>query len=204
VRRLAAACWIVAGGGYLTLEAVAAAAFQPSYGYATNFISDLGRPSLSALAPVMNGAFYLQGTGFFAAAILVSRTERFSKTGLFVSLAATNAVGNYVVGTIHSGGPWPHVAGAVLAIVGGNAAVLAGSSVLRRAGAAPWYRTASVSLAALGLTAFAALAVQTVAGNEIVPNAVLERVSVYTIIAWQVLSAVQVWPTRGARTTLPS
>jgi hypothetical membrane protein len=198
VRRAAAACWLTAGCGYLILEAVAAAGFEPSYGYATNFISDLGRPAISAMAPVMNGAFYLQGTGFLAAAILVGRSESASKTGLFVALAATNALGNAVVGTIHSGS-WPHVAGAVLAIVGGNAAILAGSSVLRRSGAPRWYRTVSVGLAALGLAAFAALAVQTVADTAIVPNAVLERVSVYTIIGWQVLSAIQLWRTRGAK-----
>ncbi len=201
MRRAAAACWLTAGCGYLILEAIAAAGFEPSYDYATHYISDLGRPDLSALAPLMNGAFYLQGTGFLAAAILVSRIEKSSKPALFVALAATNAVGNVVVGTVHSGGSSLHVAGAVLAIVGGNAAILAGSSVLRRTGAPQWYRTVSVGLATAGLAAFAALAVQTAADTAIVPNAVLERVSVYTIIVWQVISAIQLWRTRGARTT---
>lgn len=201
MRRAAAACWLTAGCGYLILEAVAAAGFQPSYSYATDYISDLGRPAISALAPVMNGAFYLQGTGFLAAAILVSRAERSSKPELFVALAATNAIGNFVVGTVHSGGSPLHVVGAVLAIVGGNVAILAGSSVLRRAWAPQWYRTMSVGLATLGLAAFAALAVQTVADTAIVPNAVLERISVYTIIGWQVTSAIQLWRTRRARTT---
>ena len=68
MRRAAAACWLTAGCGYLILEAVAAAGFESGYGYATDYISDLGRPAISALAPVMNGAFYLQGTGFLAAA----------------------------------------------------------------------------------------------------------------------------------------
>jgi hypothetical membrane protein len=201
VRRAAAACWLTAGCGYLILEGVAAAGFEPSYGYATNLISDLGRPAISTLAPLMNGAFYLQGTGFLAAAILVSRAERSSKPEFFVALAAANAVGNVVVGTVHSGGSWLHVAGAVLAIVGGNGAILAGFPIVD---GAQWYRTASRGLATLGLTAFAALAVQTVAGTAIAPNAVLERISVYTIIAWQVTSAIQLWRTRGARTTPPS
>jgi hypothetical membrane protein len=198
VRRAAAACWLTAGCGYLILEAVAAAGFEPSYDYATNLISDLGRPAISTMAPLMNGAFYLQGTGFLAAAVLLARGERSSKPALFVALAATNAVGNAVVGTVHGGGSWLHVAGAVLAIVGGNAAILAGFPIVD---GAQRYRIASQGLAALGLTAFAALAVQTVAGTAIAPNAVLERISVYTIIAWQVTSAITLWRTRAARTT---
>jgi hypothetical membrane protein len=198
VRRAAAACWLTAGCGYLILEAVAATGSRSPYGYATNLISDLGRPDLNALAPVMNGAFVLQGTGFLAGAILVRNAQSTSKTKAFVALAATNTLGNLVVGTVHSGGSWLHVAGAVLAIVGGNTAILAGSPIVDTDG---WYRAASRGLAALGLTAFAALAAQTVAHTEIAPNAVLERVSVYTIIAWQVLSAIQLLRTRGARTT---
>lgn len=201
MRRAAAACWLTAGGGYLIGEAVAAAAFEPQYGYATNLISDLGRPGISALAPVMNAAFYLQGTLFLGAAVLVSRSEKHSATRSFIALAATNALGNLVVGTFHSGGSTLHVAGAVLAIVGGNAAILAGSAIVDDS---RWYRTASRALAALGLAAFAGLAVQTVAGTAIAPNAVLERVSVYTIIGWQVLSAIQLLRTRGARSTPPS
>jgi hypothetical membrane protein len=200
VRRTAGVCWLTAGAGYVILEAVAASAFEPTYGYATNYISDLGKPAISALAPLMNGAFYLQGAGFLAAAILLSRSETSRRATPFVAFAATNALGNFVVGTIHSGS-WPHVAGAVLAIVGGNAAILAGSP---NVDSARWYRNASRGLATLGLTAFAALAVQTLAGTAIAPNAVLERVSVYTIIGWQVLSAIQLWRTSGARTTLPS
>jgi hypothetical membrane protein len=200
VRRVAAACWVIAGCGYLILEAVAVTGFRYHYGYATKFISDLGRPDLNASAPSMNAAFALQGTLFLVAAILVGRTQTLRSATVFIGFAAANAVGNVVVALIHSGSRL-HVAGAILAIVGGNAAILAGFAIVD---AASWYRTASRVLAALGLTAFVALAVQTVAGTSIAPNAVLERVSVYTIIVWQVLSAIQLWRTRGARTTPPS
>jgi hypothetical membrane protein len=200
VRRAAAACWLVAGVGYLILEGLAATGFRSRYGYAANLISDLGRPDLNASAPMMNAAFYLQGTLFLAAAMLVAKDQRSSNTPLFVAFAATNALGNIVVGTIHSGSP-QHIAGAVLAIVGGNAAILAGFAIVNDA---TWYRIASRGLATLGLLAFAALAVQTVADTAIAPNPMLERASVYTIIVWQVLSAIQLWRTRGARTTPPS
>ena len=207
--RWAAACWITAGCGYLILEALAAKGFRSDYRYAADFISDLGRPDLNGSAPLMNAAFYLQGTLFLVAALVVVKAERSHSARSFVALAATNALGNIVVGTIHSGGHWPHDAGAVLAIAGGNAAILAGSAVLRRAGAPQGYRTVSVGLATLGLAAFAALAVQTLSATVVVaPDAVLERISVYTIIGWQLFSAViygtlSPWQprTRGARTT---
>jgi hypothetical membrane protein len=210
--RWAAACWITAGCGYMILEALAANGFRSDYRYSANFISDLGRPDLNASAPLMNAAFYLQGTLFLVAAQLVGRAQRSGSAKPFVALAAANALGNIVVGTIHSGGHWQHDAGAVLAIVGGNAAILAGSAALRGAGAPQWYRTVSVALATLGLAAFAALAVQPMADTAFAPNAVLERISVYTIIAWQLFSAFHLranwgtlspWQprTRGARTT---
>lgn len=185
MRRAAAACWIVAGCAYLALEAVAAAGFEPRYGYGTQMISDLGRPGVSSLAPLMNTAFVVQGSLFLVAAILVSRSQTARSATAFVAFAVANAVGNVTVAIIHSGSPL-HVAGAALAIFGGNAAILAGFGMVDDA---RWYRTASRSLAALGLTAFAALAVA--------PIPVLERVSVYTIIAWQLLSAVRLWHTVG-------
>lgn len=186
MRLAAAACWLLAGCGYLVLEAIAAAGYHTRYGYAANMISDLGRPDLSALAPLMNVAFVLQGTLFLVAAVLLTRAQP------FVGFAAANAVGNVVVAVIHSGSP-VHVAGAVLAIVGGNAAILAGYGVVD--GSLRWYRSVSLTLAAVGLVAFAVLA--------IAPNPVAERVSVYTIVAWQVISAIQLLRTRGAKTTQP-
>ena len=51
----------------------------------------------------MNTAFYLQGTFFLAGAVLVARAVESQKAGLVLSLAATNATGNIVVGTVHDG-----------------------------------------------------------------------------------------------------
>ena len=64
----------------------------------------------SPLAQLMNTAFYLQGTLFFVGAVLVARAVKSQKAGLFLSLAAMNAIGNIVVGTIH-GGPIAKVDG---------------------------------------------------------------------------------------------
>jgi hypothetical membrane protein len=202
----AAAAWIAAGVGYVILEAIAAAGFRHHYSYAHNYISDLGVTSRgmfqgrmidSPLAYLMNSAFYLQGTLFLVGAVLMVRAFHSEKAGLFLALAATNTVGNILVGTVH-GGPiatadgtnWVHDAGAVLAIAGGNAAILAGSSIVRNTGGPQWYRAASLGLAVLGLLSFIMLVIESkTAAINVLPDAVWERGSVYSIILWQVFTA---------------
>jgi hypothetical membrane protein len=192
----AAAAWIVAGLGYLTLEALAAAGFREHYSYAHDFISDLGEINCPG-AHLMNAAFCMQGILFLVGALLVHRAFESVKAGWFLALAATNAVGNVLVAIIHSGPSarvdgtlWLHVVGALLAIVGGNAAILAGSSVLRNAGWPPWYRRVSVGLAVFGLLSLTALIVESkIAALHVLPLATWERCSVYSIIGWQMFSA---------------
>src|SRR5581483_7163371 len=67
----AATAWLVAAAGYLALEAVAACGTWPNYSYTRDYISDLGIPSASPFAYLMNTAFCLQGTLFLLGAILV-------------------------------------------------------------------------------------------------------------------------------------
>lgn len=200
LRRYAAAAavfWLVGGVGYLAAEGVVAAAFRPGYSYIHDYISDLGRPD-SPLALLMNIAFCLQGTCFLVGAVLAVRTVGSRRAGRFLTLAAANALGNILVGAFHSGPiaeadgtVWVHRAGAVLAIMGGNAAILAGSDVLRNAGAARWYRGTSIGLAVFGLLSLMMLVVGSTTGVRVVlPEAVWERVSVYSIIAWQMYTAV--------------
>jgi hypothetical membrane protein len=187
----AAVAWTSAGLAYLTLEAVAAAAFRPYYSYARNLISDLGIPSDdSPLAWLMNTAFGVQGTLFLVGAILTVRAVGPRKAGLLVTLAAANAVGNLLIATFHSGPAaraegtaWVHAIGAVLAIVGGNAAILAGSRIV-----SGWYRRVSVALGAFGLLNFALFVIELKASSAL-PLGVWERCSVYSITAWQLLTA---------------
>jgi hypothetical membrane protein len=170
----AAIAWVTGGLTYLIVEAVAAAAFRPHYSYAHNLISDLGVTSW-----LMNTAFCVQGTLFLVGAILSVRAFEARKATLFVTFAAENAVGNIVIAMFHLGSA-VHALGAVLAIVGGNVAILAGSFV----GWPAWYRRVSVGLAALGLVSFTMFVVR------IPPPGVWERGSVYSIIAWQLLTAI--------------
>jgi len=187
----AAVAWLSAGLAYLTLEAVAAAAFRPHYSYARDLISDLGIPSDdSPLAWLMNTAFCLQGTLFLVGAILSVRAVAPRKEGLFLTLAAANAVGNLLIAAFHSGPAtradgtaWVHAIGAVLAIVGGNAAILAGSRIL-----SGWHRKVSVALGAFGLLSFVLFGIELKASSAL-PLGVWERCSVYSITAWQLFTA---------------
>ena len=177
-RRTAAVAWLSAGLAYLTLEAVAAEAFRSHYSYARNLISDLGVPSHSPLAWLMNVAFCVQGTLFLVGAVALSKAR------LFLASAAANALGNVLIAAFHSG-PSPtagvHVIGAVLAIVGGNAAILAGSSII-----GGWHRKASIGLGLFGLLSFVMFVIEL--KSAVLPLGVLERCSVYSITAWELLT----------------
>ena len=187
----AAVAWVSAGLAYLTLEAVAATAFRPHYSYARNLISDLGIPSDdSPLACVMNTAFGVQGSLFLVGAILAVHAVEARKAGLFVTFAAANAVGNLLIAAFHSGPAaraegtaWVHAIGAVLAIAGGNAAILAGSRVVNG-----WHRKVSVALGAFGLLSFMLFVIELKA-SSVLPLGAWERCGVYSITAWQLLTA---------------
>lgn len=193
----AAVCWLVSGLGYLTVEAVVAGAFRDHYSYAYDYISDLGRRIDSPLAYLMNFAFCLQGTGFVVGALLAGRAVG-SRGGLFVALATANALGNVLVGTFHTGLTaeangtiWVHRTGAVLAIVGGNCAIVAGSAAIRKAVGARWFYGVSAGVAALGLVSLVMLAIGSTTGTTVIlPAATWERGSVYSIIGWQMFAAV--------------
>ena len=104
--------WITAGVGYLFLEAIAAADFfgpRTATPITTSVISgdlwryDSGRIIDSPLAYLLNTAFYLQGTFVVVRVVLVARAVESQNAGLVLSLAATNATGIIVVGTVHGG-----------------------------------------------------------------------------------------------------
>ena len=156
-------------------EAVAACAFRQHYSYLGNFISDLGVPGAhSPLAWLMNVGFCVQGSLFFAGALA------FRRTGLVPVCAATNAVGNVVIAFFHSGSV-PHAVGAVLAIVGGNAALLAASSIV-----AGWHRRVSIGLGVFGLLSFVVFVIDL--HNPTLPLGLVERCSVYSITGWQLVT----------------
>ena len=189
----AAVLWIVAAVIFVVFEALAATAVQPSYSYANGYISDLGVPAWSPRAGLMNSAFWVQGLGFAAGAVLIAKACGGGL--LFGPLAVATAAGNILVAVAHggsalveSGYAWLHVVGALLAIVGGNAAILAGSSVAAKTIAVRGYRVLSVAIAILGFACLAMLSTWT-AGSDVGPG-VVERGSVYSILLWQALTGL--------------
>lgn len=183
-RRGARVVWLSGAFVYLTLEAVAAVAYRPRYSYIHNFISDLGVPGIhSPLAWLMNIGFCVQGSLFFAGAAAVSRT------GPFLACAAANGVGNVLIAIFHSGSAM-HAVGAVMAIVGGNAAILAGSSII-----GGWHRRVSIGLGVFGLLSFVLFVIDL--KTAVLPIGVLERCSVYSITGWQLLTGARLFRAVG-------
>lgn len=196
--RAAAACWLTAGIAYPTLEFLSARAIS-GYRYDRDFISDLGRPD-SPLSHLMNTAFVVQGSLFFAGAALLVRNGVGRRRRAFVSLAGLNAIGNLAVASVPSGPSgiaWVHVTGAVFAIVGGNATIVVGSRLVFGDDDVTTHRTASLATGVVGLLSFAALAVSSTTATTVVfPAAVWERLSVYTITGWELLAALALLSSR--------
>jgi hypothetical membrane protein len=194
---VAAALWLVGPCGYLVVEKVAAANVKGEYSYLHHYISGLGVPEWGRFAYLMNGAFYLQGVLLFAGAVLVTRAAE-RRGAVFLLFTAAASVGYFLVATVHGGSPlaadkgmqW-HGVGATLAFIGGNAAIAAGSSIVASAvDARRWYRAVSLLVAGVGFAAFLALANYDAWTYRYAPVGLVERVPVYSILAWQVFSAV--------------
>lgn len=204
--RANAALWLVGPVGYLVVEKLAAANVKGHYSYLHHYISGLGVPDWGRFAYLMNGAFYLQGVLFFVGAVLVTRAAG-RRGAFFLLFTAAAAVGYFLVATVHGGSPlaagdgmqW-HGVGATLALVAGNAAIVAGSSIVARAvDARWWYRAVSLLIAGVGFTAFLALANYNGWTYRYAPVGLVERVPVYSILAWQVFSAVVLLTRRASR-----
>ncbi|OBJ61166.1 DUF998 domain-containing protein [Mycobacterium asiaticum] len=182
-RKCGAAIWVLGAVGYLLLEGLAAAGY-PHYSYADNYISDLG--VAGSRTHLMHTAFCSYGTTFLLGAVLIAGVPASRRARIFLATAAANAAGNIVVGTVYSGKV--HVAGAALAIVGGNVAIVAGSGVVGIG--CRWYRRTSEVVAALGLLSLALLVVDSSNTDfRILGDGVWERGSVYSITFWQLLTA---------------
>ncbi|WP_101947387.1 DUF998 domain-containing protein [Mycobacterium sp. 3519A] len=191
-----AVVWIVAAAVYLAVEKLAAANVKGHYSYLHHYISVLGVPAWGRFAWLMNGAFYLQGALMLVGAALLTRAS--GRRGVFFLLLTTAAtVGYFLVATVHGGSPLAkgegmqlHMTGALLVFIAGNFAIIAGSGIVARAvGARWWYRLVSLLIAATGIVAFLMLANYNLWTYRYAPVGIVERVPVYSILAWQVFSA---------------
>ncbi|GJF13666.1 membrane protein [Mycolicibacterium cyprinidarum] len=195
VPRVAAGLWIVAGVWYLLTEAVVARDF-PDYSYSGNYISDLGRSTLSPLAAWMNVAFITQGLAFALASALVVATMRTGPGRFsFLGLALIYGAGSAVVGLFPSGGDdipaFIHFVGAVAAILSGNLAVIVAGGVLMSHRRFRAIGFTSLVLGVAGLLSGGLLLYSSVGDAPVFfGDGTWERVAVYSIIAWQLFAGI--------------
>ncbi len=215
--RLAAGSWLAAALLYLGVERAAASAFSPAYSYARNYISDLGVPVCgtlfdgraicSPLHGLMNADFGVQGLLFLGGAVAVAPALSDVKMVTFVAFATLNCVGNCLLGFFPESAPGQftatlsyHVLGALLAIVFGNATALMSAACLRGLGLPRIHRLASVALPCLAALSLAMLLAARSSEAAIgLADGVWERTSVYTITAWELLSAACLMVRRRGR-----
>jgi hypothetical membrane protein len=201
-----AALWLTAALVFFISEAIAAASIAAPhrYSYASDYISQLGVPGWTPLAVVMNVGLYVQGVLFLVGAVLAARASATGRRRVFLVLAALYSLGTILVAAVPFGVGAPasnllglHWLGALLAIFAGNAAIVAGSSVVAGLVGVRWYRKTSVVLAVLGFVSFLILG-QPAARPSL---GIWERGSVYSIMLWQIFSAVLLLARRSRRST---
>ncbi len=200
--RAAALAWGAAAVTYVASEAIAATAFSPAYSYAENYISDLGVPACgtlfagraicSPLHTLMNADFVLQGLLFLGAGIAAARALSGLARWPLLACAALNGIGIILVGLFPetSAVKGLHGLGALLAIVFGNATGFVSAFAFRGLGLPRVHRVVSLTLPLLAAFAFAMLIAAR--GRDtplLVPDGIWERISVYTITAWELVTA---------------
>jgi hypothetical membrane protein len=185
--------WVVA-------EAVTAAAWtDPSYSYATNFISDLGVPDCgtqfqgraicSPLHPLMNASFIAQGILFALGVVLLSRLAEGRRRRILVALAGTHGVAFVLVGLFHGSPDGPdsglviHIAAAGVGILCANTvAILAGAT--RGLGLPMAYRRFSIAVGVLGIASEALVNLSADTAG------LFERGGVYSWLLWGLVTGV--------------
>jgi hypothetical membrane protein len=202
----APAAFFGAGALYLAGETLAARAWAaPAYDYARNWVSDLGAPVVGAfhgrtvnspLHAVMNAAFVADGLLFLLGAMLLAAAVGRARSRAFLAFAAAHSLGMLLVGLVPETTAAPagslHLLGALLAIAGGNIAIILGSTA-----AAPLvprhFQAAALVLGTLGLASFVLLNVLAGLFPDLLAAAgagLVERLSVYPITAWELLASL--------------
>lgn len=174
---------------YIIAEAISATFFNDSLfsTYIFHTISELGIPNFnSPLFWLMNSAFILIGlTLIFGNFYKFKGCIAKNKT-VFYILTLITSVGVIIVGLIHGGNPLTlgyHALGAVMAILGGNILLIVISRSMRDFSG---YQKITLVLGVIGLIAFWVMFFNM--GNVYMP--VFERISVYTLIVWSLLSGL--------------
>lgn len=204
LRVIGALLLIIGAIGFVSAEAVTANQWtDPKYSYRFDYISDLGNPvphdfvfEHTVNSPrhvVMNFGFVTQGILFAIATVLLYRLFRGRSRLVILGCGITHGIGMLLAGVFHQQSVNAvemaiHWVGAYGIIFGPIGVALVG--VLgRRAGASAWYRAMSAVLGFGGVLAGLALlyipAVRTITGGG-----TLERIAMYGLFIWQVVTGV--------------
>ena len=168
---------LVAGTGFLLVEAVAAGARNsPTYSYARDFISELeiGHPPYGL---TMSVTFVLNGLLTGAAAIALLRREPAGPSrSALMALSATYAVGMVIAGVFHGDtARAAHSVGAGMCIPAGNLLLFAVAWLLRRHGGSMPVVLAFGVAGLVGATGTVLMLTLTVPGHA----GALERIAAY-------------------------
>ncbi|MGA9871080.1 MAG: DUF998 domain-containing protein [Rhodococcus sp. (in: high G+C Gram-positive bacteria)] len=175
---------------YLVAEAATAFGFD-GYRYVRDTVSELGVPASSPGHLVMNGAFCVSAVTVLVAGKLTARLLSRRRAKVYLGAVVAYSVGSVLVASVHAGDGSAHVLGAILAIGAGNViAVTVGTGVPT---CPRWYSASSVALGAAGFAASILL----VAG--IGPVGAVERASIYTFTAWELVTAAALFRSAVSR-----
>ena len=174
---------------YTIAEAISAFSFNDVLinTYLSHTISELGIPNInSPLAFLMNSAFVIIGLTFLFGNFYKFKDFIIKNKTVFYFLTLVAAIGVIIVALIHAGNPVTdgyHSLGAIMAILGGNILLII---ISRSMDKFEIYQKITLALGGIGLIAFWIMFFNM--GNLYMP--VFERLSVYTLIIWSLISGV--------------
>ena len=187
--RIAGIVFILGSLYYIIAEAISAFAFNDSLinTYLFHTISELGIPNVnSPLFFLMNSAFIIIGLSLLFGNFYKFKDFIIKNKNVFYILTPVTSIGVMIVALIHAGNPITagyHSLGAVMAILGGNVLLVI---ISRSMDKFETYQKITLSLGIIGLIAFWIMFFN----MESVYMPVFERLSVYTLIIWSLLTGV--------------
>ena len=187
--RIAGIVFILGSLYYIIAEAISAFAFNDSLinTYLFHTISELGIPNVnSPLFFLMNSAFIIIGLSLLFGNFYRFKDFIIKNKAVFYILTPVTSIGVMIVALIHAGNPITagyHSLGAVMAILGGNVLLVI---ISRSMDKFETYQKITLSLGIIGLIAFWIMFFN----MESIYMPVFERLSVYTLIIWSLLTGV--------------
>ena len=188
-RKVAGIVFIVGSLYYIIAEAICATYFNASLinTYCFHTISELGIPNQnSPLSWLMNSAFIFIGLTLLFGNFYKFKDYIVKNKIIFSILTLITSIGVIIVGCIHGGNPLTmsyHALGAIMAILGGNVLLILIYKSIEGFGK---YRKITLLLGIVGFVSFWVMFFNI--DNVFMP--IFERLSVYTLIIWSLLTGI--------------